>query len=57
MLMNWWGGGGVGCRFGNNVFAGGRGFAAVVGGGFGRPWVRILHSIVFCRLFHLKCSE
>ena len=48
MLMNWWGGGGVGCSFGNNVFVGGRGFAAVLGGGSGRPWVRILHSILFC---------
>ena len=35
-------------------FARGRGFAAVVGGGSGRPWVRILHSILFCRLFHLN---
>ena len=36
-VINWRGGGGVGCGFGSSTLAGGSGFGAVAGGHSGRP--------------------
>ncbi len=44
MVVKGWAVGGVGRGLGRSGFAGGKGFAAVVGGGFGRTCIRIFFS-------------
>ncbi len=47
MVVKGWAVGGVGRGLGRSGFAGGKGFVAVVGGGFGRTCIRIFFSIFF----------